>query len=55
LRMVTTKIPNGGNIVTFHGKDETASFVRAMSRPGRRVTGFYTPNGYITTNGTMMR
>jgi hypothetical protein len=36
---------------TFWGE----SFVRAMSRPGRRVAGFYTPNGYITTNGTMMR
>jgi hypothetical protein len=38
-------------ITTFWGE----SFVRAMSRPGRRVAGFYTPNGYITTNGTMMR
>jgi hypothetical protein len=38
-------------VTTFWGD----SFVRAMSRPGRRVAGFYTPSGYITTNGTMMR
>jgi hypothetical protein len=38
-------------VTTFWGE----SFVRSMSRPGRRVAGFYTPNGYITTNGTMMR
>jgi hypothetical protein len=38
-------------ITTFWGE----SFVRAMGRPGRRVAGFYTPSGYITTNGTMMR
>jgi hypothetical protein len=38
-------------VTTFWG----VSFVRSMSRPGRRVAGFYTPNGYITTNGTMMR
>jgi hypothetical protein len=38
-------------VTTFWGE----SFVRGMSRPGRRVAGFYTPGGYITTNGTMMR
>jgi hypothetical protein len=43
----------GGKEVTeFHGD---VSFVKAMGRPGRRVMGFYTPNGYITTSGTMMR
>ena len=38
-------------ITTYHGQ----SFVKNMTMPGRRVAGFYTPNGYITTNGTMMR
>jgi hypothetical protein len=38
--------------IRFIGQE---SFVKQMSMPGRRVAGFYTPNGYITTNGTMMR
>ena len=46
------KVVRGGKEFTeFYGE----SFVKAMCRPGRRVAGFYTPNGYITTNGTMMR
>jgi hypothetical protein len=39
-------------VTTLHGSQ---SFVKSMARPGRRVAGFYTPNGYITTSGTMMR
>jgi hypothetical protein len=31
------------------------SFVKQMSRPGRRVVGFKTDNGFVTTSGTMLR
>jgi hypothetical protein len=51
LRMITT-VNGGTEVHSFFGE---SSFVKRMGRPGRRVTGFYTPNGYITTNGRMMR
>jgi hypothetical protein len=52
------EVNRGGSKITMFyppAENPDAHFVRAMSRPGRRVAGFYTPNGYITTNGTMMR
>jgi hypothetical protein len=50
VKAVTT-VENGIKTTRYYGE----CFVKAMTMPGRRVAGFYTPNGYITTNGTMMR
>jgi hypothetical protein len=52
------EVDRGGTKITMFyppPEDPTAIFTRAMGRPGRRVAGFYTNNGYITTSGTMMR
>ena len=38
--------------VRFIGQD---CFVKQMGRPGRRVVGFLTPQGYVTTSGQFLR
>jgi hypothetical protein len=38
--------------IRFIGQE---SFVKAMGRPGRRVVGFRTDQGYVNTSGTVLR
>ena len=38
--------------IQFIGQE---SFVKAMGRPGRRVVGFRTENGFVNTSGTVLR
>jgi hypothetical protein len=43
---------NGMKLVRWIGQE---SFVRAMSRPGRRVTSFRTDHGYVDGSGRPLR
>jgi hypothetical protein len=50
MRMVSMN-QGGMEVHTFHGE----SFVKALSRPGRRVVSFNTPSGPMRPDGTFYR
>jgi hypothetical protein len=55
LRRITKEHPQSGHKMNvFYGQDH---FVKLMPnyRPGRRVVGFLTPQGYMNTNGQFRR
>jgi hypothetical protein len=51
-RRVTEVDSNGLKIVKYIGQE---SFVRALTRPGRRVTSFRTDQGFIDASGRPLR
>jgi hypothetical protein len=51
-REIKKHLPNGQECVTFVGPE---SFVKQLGRPGRRVVGFRTDQGYMNTNGQFLR
>jgi hypothetical protein len=52
MRQVETRDPNGMKIISFYGQ---RSFIHDFTRPGRRVTSFRTPNGYVDAAGRPLR
>jgi hypothetical protein len=49
MREVHERGPNGEHHVVFRGAE---SFVKQLGRPGRRVTGWNTPQGFVRANGS---
>jgi hypothetical protein len=51
-REIKKRQPNGQEFTEFIGRD---NFCKFMGRPGRRVVGFRTDQGYMNTNGQFLR